>query len=213
MSVLRVGVRLLLLAGAAATTTLLARSALERKVGRRVDDAIGALAALTRALPAPREVDTSPALPPMPASLASAIASTIASSAADPPTVPTAPPAPPTAGPKRPPPRPSAERGPRSVPVSRAEVDAAIANKCGGVRATPARDDDGVPIGFALRNVGALARFGVQEGDVLVAAAGHALRTPDEAFAALGALKDADRVTFVLRRGGATYGVTLALDE
>ncbi|GAC1530793.1 MAG: hypothetical protein NVS3B10_26670 [Polyangiales bacterium] len=211
MSVARVGVRLLLLAGAAATTTLLARSALERKVDRRVDDAIGALAALTRALPAPHDVDTSPALPPMPASLASAIASTIASSAADPPTPP--PPPGPTAGPKRPTPRPAAERGPGAVAVSRAEVDAAIASRCGGVRATPARDDDGVPIGFALRNVGALARFGVQEGDVLVAAAGHALRTPDEAFAALGALKDAQRVTFVLRRGGATYGVTLALEK
>ena len=175
-------------------------------VGRKVDAMVATFAELAARLPAPRAMETSSseALPPPPAVVASAIASTSPSAA--PTSI-----APRIASPlsKDVAPTPTKKTAPAGLVVTRAEVEDAIATKCHGVRASLVRDGDGAPIGLALHRVGALARFGVSEGDVVIAANGHPLRTPDEALAALGALKDASRVSVALRRGDATYVVTV----
>lgn len=97
--------------------------------------------------------------------------------------------------------------------VTRKEVEEAIASRLSGVSAVLVHDDAGKPLGLRLAHVGRLAPFGVQEGDLLVAANGLPLRTADEAASALGALKDATRVTFTLRRGDKSYGVPLQLAD
>jgi hypothetical protein len=168
-------------------------------VGRKVDDTVASFAAVASKLPSPRaapSIDEAP-LPPPPPMIASAIASTSPSAA------------PPKIASTTTIAKSSKKQAPPTLTVTRAEVEDAIATKCHGVKATLVRDDAGAPIGLALHRVGPLARFGVAEGDVLVAANGQSLRTPDEALAALGAMKDATRVSIALRRGDATYVITV----
>jgi len=104
--------------------------------------------------------------------------------------------------------------------VSRAEVEEAITSKLGGATAKLARDPEGHPIGLKIAGAGTAARFGVHEGDVLVAANGYPLRSAEEGFAALGAifpdggksLSKPTRVVFTFKRGDGWYSVPLEVD-
>jgi hypothetical protein len=205
MRLRRVVLRSVLLAGLAAGLALAMRQRLVEIVAHRFEDAGVTMALVARELPSPSrdvpggvdgvaEVEASTVLP----------AETI--------TVP--PLASTSAAPLRKPVLPAMAKQAKSAApiaplrVTRAEVDAAIASKAFGARTKLARDESGKPVGLALFGTGGLSRFGVQDGDVLVSANGYPLRTPEEAFAAVGALKDATRVTVVLRRGVGSYALT-----
>ena len=203
----RVLMRGVLVGWLAVVAALATRGLVLSVLGRKIDDAVASFSALTAKLPAPRQDpmrDEAP-LPPPPAVVASAIASTAPNA--------TPPPAPALTSAKTPPSKTPKKQAAPALTVTRVEVEDAIATKCHGVKATLMRDENGAPIGLALHRVGPLARFGVAEGDVLVAANGQSLRTPDEALAALGAMKDATRVSVALRRGNATYVVTVQVAD
>jgi hypothetical protein len=115
------------------------------------------------------------------------------------------------------PPRPAtsasaAPKGDGAVHLTRAEIDVAIGSRLHGASSKLVRDENKKPIGLRLYNVGALARFGVYDGDVLVAANGMALRTAEEALAALGALEKASRVVVTFKRGGAPFSIAVVID-
>jgi len=95
--------------------------------------------------------------------------------------------------------------------VTQAELDEALASRCGGASTRPVRDAQGKVVGLALHGVGTLGKFGVQDGDRLVSANGLPLRTPDEALAALGALQHETKVVFVLQRGDAKIAIAVEL--
>lgn len=95
--------------------------------------------------------------------------------------------------------------------VTQAELDEALASRCGGASTRPIRDEHGKVIGLALHGVGKLGKFGVQDGDRLVSANGLPLRTPDEALAALGALQHETKVVFVLQRGDTKIAIAVEL--
>ena len=195
---MKVLLRLVLLAGAAAALALVVREPLATRVAKAVTPGARALAELA---PTPRG----------------------RASAATPPMVPMLPS--PQVGPVTPvpfvpllphPPIKHAQKAPAPLKrhvVTRKELEDAIASRVGGANAVLVRDADGKPAGLRLSGVGRLAPFGVAEGDVLVAANGLPLRNADEALAALGALKDAKHVTVTLRRGTATYSVPIDLDD
>jgi hypothetical protein len=194
----------------AVVSGIASRGVLLSIVGRKVDAGMETFAEIAAKLPAPRaatSIDEAP-LPPPPALVASAIAETSPSAAPKETTT-----TPITNAKKITTTDKASKKGSAPLVVTRAEVEDAIATKCHGVRATLVRDDGGAPIGLALHRVGPLARFGVAEGDVLVAANGQSLRTPDEALAALGAMKDATRVSVALRRGDAIYVITVQVAD
>ena len=215
----RVLIRGFLLAAVAAAIALASRSLLVRLVAHRFEDASDALAEVAHRLPAPgRELVVPLALPPVETITVPPLASTDA----QPPEASTNPSLNPSLSAGSLSAGSSASTSPSMkgqkaklvVPtpplrVTRAEVDAAIAAKMFGARTKLARDASGKPVGLALYGTGALARFGVQDGDVLVSANGFSLRTPEDAFAALGSLKDAQRVTVVLQRGTGSYAVSV----
>jgi len=205
MSLRRIVLRSVLLAGLAAGLALAARERLVEMVAHRFEDAGGALAIVAQKLPtASREVHDDVVdvqtctLPPVETVTLPTLASTSA-----------APPGKPNLPIKTKQTKAAAAIAP--LRVTRAEVDAAIASKAFGAKTKLARDESGKLVGLALFGTGGLARFGVQDGDVLVSANGYPLRTPEEAFAAVGALKDATRVTVVLRRGAGSYALSAEL--
>lgn len=186
---MRVVVRLVLLSGLAAAIALMVRDSLATRLARAI--AIPALR-----LPMPRTADEAPAMLPMlPSSTPSTTPSIL-------PILPT---------PMKHAPR-AAAPWKRHV-VTRKQVEEAIETRLSGANAVLVRDAEGKPAGLRLSGVAKLAPFGVQDGDVLVAANGMSLRTADEALAALGALKDAKHVTVTLRRGDKTYSVPIDLEE
>lgn len=196
----RVLARLILVTGAAAAFALAVRDPAASRVARALDAPVRALADAASKL-SPR-VDAPPptaaprgdlALPPP--------APSTSSSSFGAPTTPSA-----------------AKKAAKAAPakpwrVTRKEIEDAIATRVSGAKAVLVRDPDGKPAGLRLGGVARLAPFGVQEGDVLMSANGLPLRTPDEALAALGSLKDASRVVVVLRRGQGTYAVALELAD
>lgn len=194
---MRVLLRLVLLAGAAAALALVVREPLATRVAKAVTPGARALAELA---PTPRgRASAAPTLVPL---------------------LPSTQPAPVTPAPVVPllpqPPIKHAQKAPAPLKrhvVTRKELEDAIASRVGGANAVLVRDADGKPAGLRLSGVGRLAPFGVAEGDVLVAANGLPLRNADEALAALGALKDAKHVTVTLRRGAGTYSVPIDLDD
>ncbi len=205
---MRAPIRLLLVAGAAATTALLLRDPLATHLGRSLAAPVGDLAAATQAI---RPVSVTLHVPPR-AEAASPIVPILPADA------------PPPAPAGKPATNVPAAIAPKSLPaatapttkvhvVTRAELEGAIASRLSGACAALVRDEEGRPAGLALHGVGALARFGVRDGDVLVSANGLSLRTPDEALAALGALEHATRVVVTLRRGGVAYSVPVELAD
>lgn len=196
-------IRLLLLAGAAATAALLVRGPLAARIGRTIDAPVHELAAAAQSLrPAPPLLKILPRHDAPPRAIV--------------PMLPTpGEPSPPSAKGGGVPaaaakPMPSA---PKAHVVTRAELDDALANRLSGARAVLVRDEAGRPAGLALHGVAPLARFGVRDGDVLVSANGLSLRSPDEALAALGSLEHAKRVVVTLRRGGLAYSVPVELAD
>jgi S1-C subfamily serine protease len=93
--------------------------------------------------------------------------------------------------------------------VTRSEIDDAIAHKLDGASAKLVRDGDGAPIGLAIQRPGRLARLGVATGDVLYAANGVRIRTPDEGLAALAQLEKAAQVVVTFHRGDASYAIVV----
>lgn len=196
---MKVAVRLVLLAGLAATLALLIRDRLASRVARAIVEPTRALVALAPSVhvinvaapsseppPPPQPSSTLPILPILPK---------------------------PIAKPKHPKAAASAHLVTRVTRVTRKEVEDAIASRAGGANAVLVRDSDGKPLGLKLTGVSRLAAFGVQDGDVLTSANGYPLRTADESAAALGALKDARKVTFTLRRGDKSYAVPIELAD
>lgn len=108
-------------------------------------------------------------------------------------------------------PKAKANAGPAPVRVTQAELDEALAGRCGGASTRPVRDDAGKVVGLSLSSVGTLGRYGLLSGDRLVSANGLPLRTADEALAALGALQHVTRVVFVFQRGDTKFSVTVEL--
>ncbi len=93
--------------------------------------------------------------------------------------------------------------------VTRGEIDDAIAHKLDGASAKLVRDGDGAPIGLAIQRPGRLARLGVAAGDVLYAANGVRIRTPDEGLAALAQLEKAAQVVVTFHRGEGSYAIVV----
>jgi hypothetical protein len=198
-------IRTVLLAGAAAGLALATRDLQVRAIASSLEGTGGAIADVAQRLPEPPSTDVvvraepietvtvPPFAKPAPSIDAAVAPKRLLVKAA----------------PKTLPPR----LGTTTLPfrITRAELDAALASKCSGARTKLARDESGKPVGLALYATGALARFGVQDGDVLVSANGYPLRTPEDAFTAVAELKDATRVTVVLRRGSASYALTAEL--
>ncbi len=199
----RVPVRAIVLAGAAAALALLGRDALFRALTPSIDDGAAALAEVTSALPKPGKTLTLPLHAPVVEELtlgAPELSREVAQAKPQPFAKPSA---------KREAPRVAAKTAPTPVTVvTRAEVEAAIANRLGGARTKLVRDEDGAVVGLAVFGAGPLARFGVVDGDILVSANGYSLRTPSDALAALGALRDATKITVVFRRGDARYALS-----
>lgn len=198
-TLLNVALRSTLVAGAAAAVALLTRGNVEDALAARAGPLVHALAAVAHRLPTPHVAQLSFSLLPAPP-IDRPSASEVPSIAARGPI------------PKS---KSHLARASSSAPtapphVTRQEVEEAIENRLGGARCKLARDDSGAPIGLAVYSVGRLSRFGVREGDLLVAANGLPLRTPNEALAALASLKDAHRVTVTMRHGDAPY--TIAVD-
>ncbi|MBI2395620.1 MAG: hypothetical protein HYV09_39000 [Deltaproteobacteria bacterium] len=211
----RVLTRMVLITGAAAALALAVRDRVATRVARGLDAPVHALADAARTL-SPRPTTAAP--PAAPNSAPSA--APCASSALLPglptlpllPTLPTLPLLP--SLPTRPAPGKLAKAAPaKPHRITRKELEDAIATRVSGASAVLVRDVDGGPAGLRLGGVSRLAPFGVQEGDVLVSANGMPLRTPDEALAALGSLKDASRVVVVLRRGSSSYAVPIELGD
>ncbi len=94
---------------------------------------------------------------------------------------------------------------PSAFVVTKEELESAVASKGHGARASVVKE------GLALHHVGAFSKFGVAEGDVLVSANGHSLRTADDALATLGALGNSRSIVVVLRRGESSYAVPITL--
>lgn len=190
----RVSVRLLLLSGLAAAAALVVR---ERVAAR----ALTAIALPTFSMPAlggrAQEAAPSPTVAEHPSP-------TVAEHAVAAPAVP---PAAKTAHAMK-----KAAHAPARFVITRTALDDAIAKRGYGARATVLRDEAGKALGIALHGVAAFAKYGVADGDVLLAANGMPLRTADEALAALGALGEARHVDVLLRRGEATFTVPLDLD-
>lgn len=205
----KIAMRATLVAGAAAAVALLTRDRVEEAVERALHAEVEAAAeAAQRAASSQERSPTAPMETPP---------ATIAEASREPPSPRLATRALTTAvgARARPATASSAREGASrdgAVHVTRAEIEQAVAARLSGASTRLVRDEDGHPIGLALRSVGALGRFGVQVGDVLVSAGGYPLRTPEEALGALGALKDAHRVVFVLRRGDAPYALTLEVE-
>lgn len=190
---MKVVMRLVLLAGAAALIALFVRAPLAARVACSLAAPVRALAEL---IPVARVAVAAPAstmLPMLPPPIEAQV-----------PLLPT-PVVPKRVAAKSPPAKPHV--------VTRKEVEDAIATRLSGANAVLVRGEDGKPLGLKLSGVGRLAPFGVRDGDVLVAANGMPLRSADEALAALGALKDAKHVTVSLRRGTGTYAVPLELED
>jgi S1-C subfamily serine protease len=187
----KIAVRLILIAGAAAVIALLIRDRLATRVARAIVEPTRKLAALAPTI-APVAVSVvAPPAPPPPEPSASHL-------------------------PILPKPivkHPHAKAAPSTHHVTRKDVEDAIATKLNGANAVLVRDAEGRPLGLKLTGVSRLAQFGVQDGDVLTSANGYPLRTADESAAALGALKDAKKVTFVLRRGDKSYAVPIELAD
>lgn len=93
--------------------------------------------------------------------------------------------------------------------VTRAEIEDAIEHKLDGASAKLVRDAEGAPVGLAIARPGRLSRLGVTTGDVLYAANGVRIRTPDEGLAALAQLEKATRVVVTFRRGEGTYAIAI----
>ena len=195
-----VTVRCVLLAGVAAGLALVGRNLVAHAIEDRLGDAGGALAQLGQRLPTPgRALEVPLAIAPIETVT---ITTTAPLSTANP-----------IASPKkRLAVKPSA-KDLTPLRVTRAEVEAAIAAKVYGARTKLARDEQGKTVGLALYGTGALARLGIHDGDVLVSANGHSLRTPEDALGAVAALKDATRITVVLRRGDGSYALTVDVGE
>lgn len=104
-----------------------------------------------------------------------------------------------------------AAHGPSPIHITQAELDEALAGRCGGASTRPVRDGAGNVVGLSLHSVGSLGRYGLLSGDRLVSANGLPLRTPDEALAALGALQHATKVVFVFQRGDTKFSVAVEL--
>lgn len=187
---MRVLVRLVLLSGAAAAIALMVREPLARRVSARFAPHVVDLAQASRNI-APRATVVlslpPPILPPPPPAHTPIVAVPIHKHVAAP------------------------KAAASSTVLSRAQIEDAIATRVGGARATLVRDDGGQPIGLRLSNVGLLAPYGVREGDILVSANGLALRTPDEAVAALGKLQNARHVVVGFRRGPTSYAIPIDL--
>lgn len=188
-------VRLVLLSGAAAAISLMVREPLARRLNAHIAPSVTELAAVSRNL-APRSAKMLPLVP-----------------AAATPIVPLLPVLPPHTPIVPVPLKKAAKATTPASPqtISRKQLEDAIATRLDGARAALVRDDEGHPIGLRLTGVGRLAPYGVHDGDVLVAANGMPLRTPDEALAVLGKLQDAKHVVVVLRRGSANYSVPIDL--
>ncbi|MBK7398364.1 MAG: hypothetical protein IPJ34_19235 [Myxococcales bacterium] len=146
---------------------------------------------------------STPAVAPSPASSAPPSVTASVSIAAPPPT--------PRKATLLPPKKPTDSGAKAPLRVTQAELDEALASRCGGASTRPVRDENGKVIGLALHGVGKLGKFGVQDGDRLVSANGLPLRTPDEALAALGALQHETKVVFVLQRGAAKIAIAVEL--
>lgn len=190
-----VGVRVLLLSGAAAALALVCRDPLARRLSPAVDGPVHLLARATRVI-APRD----PPSPPPPAGPAPFVLPRESP--------PVAPPAlaKPTPTPHAKP-KAALPGAPGGTRITRKELETTIANGLPGASAVLVKDEDGKPAGLRLAGVSRLAPFGVHDGDVLVSANGLPLRNADEALAALGALKDARHVVVVFRRGAGAYSV------
>jgi S1-C subfamily serine protease len=191
VTVVRLGVASFALAGAAAAVALAVRDPLAKRVLRAIDvhdlaEHAAMLAPRTTATPAPTPPPV--ALPPAP------------------PAVSIAPPRVAMAKTNK-----TEKAKATTFEVTRAELEDAVAKRGFGAQATVVRDDAGAPLGLALHRVGAFARFGVAEGDLLVSANGLPLRTGDEALAALGKLGESRAITVVLRRGDRSYAVPITL--
>jgi len=197
--VIRVGVRLLLLSGAAASLALATRDRLAASVVRRLDKPVHAIALAAREIaPRPRATTSVPGTPQpfepfvLPAESPRAVVVVPKTSAV-------------------------AKHKPNPTPVqhtiTKKQLDDAIEHRLGGATAVLVKGDDGKPAGLKLGGVSQLASFGIRDGDVLVSANGLPLRNANEALAALGALKDATRVVVVLRRGSLEYSVPVTLTD
>lgn len=194
---IRVGVRVLLLSGAAAALALVTRDRLAARVTPLVDRPVHALAFAAREI-IPRVRPTSaplapqPFVPPVESPRAQVVLAKPAGKA-----------------------KPATKGAPQTTTsitrITRKELESAIANGLPGASAVLVKDDDGKPAGLRLAGVGKLAPFGIHDGDVLVSANGLPLRSADEALAALGGLKDAHHVVVVLRRGTSAYSVPVDL--
>lgn len=191
---IRVGVRLVLLAGAAATLALFARESLCRLALPRLDAPVHALSHAARTI-APRPVVASaPDAPPpfVPPIVTEAPRAELA------------------------PPKPMAKKVTPAkqqnvTHITRKELEEAIQHGLPGASALAVKDDEGKPLGLRLAGVGRLAPFGVHEGDVLVSANGHPLRNADEALSALGALEHATHVVVAFRRGATAFSIPVDL--
>lgn len=193
---IRVGVRVLLLSGAAAALALVTRDRLAARVTPLVDRPVHALAFAAREL-VPRMRPTPPPLAPQPFVPALPVEGPRAQVVLGKPAAKT---------------MPAANDAPHTIArITRKELESAIANGLPGASAVLVKDDDGKPAGLRLAGVGKLAPFGIHDGDVLVSANGLPLRSADEALAALGGLKDAHHVVVVLRRGTSAYSVPVDL--
>ena len=192
---IRLGVRVLLLSGAAAALALFARDPLARRVVALVDRPARVLAVAAREI-APKPVAPAPAVAPAPFVLPRAsgpVTEVIGAPSSKPAVV----------GPAKP--KSTGPHAPRTI--TRKELEGAIANGLPGASAVSVKDEDGKPAGLRLAGVSRLAPFGVHDGDVLVSANGLPVRNADEALAALGALKDAHHVVVVFRRGAGAFSV------
>ncbi len=195
---IRVAVRALLLSGAAAALALAVRDPLARRLLPQLAGPTAALAHAARGVsPRPRVGAPPPAPPPFVVPRAS---------------VEQALPLAPVSGKPSPGPHASKPSSGAHI-VTRKQLEDALANGLPGASALAVKDEDGKPAGLRLSGVSRLASFGVRDGDVLVSANGLPLRNGDEALAALGALKDAQRVVVVLRRGAGAYSVPVELAD
>lgn len=100
------------------------------------------------------------------------------------------------------------------APLRRAEVVQAVDDGLGvllsHVEVAPVKKD-GAFVGFALVRIdreGALARVGLEPGDVLLGVGGKPIRTPDEAQLAFEQLRTAPAVVLEVERAGARQTVT-----
>jgi hypothetical protein len=195
--------RVVVVLGTAAFAGRFAASALAARCLPMIDDAVGPIAARL----APRPVSDDRANGDADAPAATGSSSADLRPLAPRPTAPTPRTTPTTNARKAP-----AEARARHA-ITRADVEAAVADRMGGASTTLARDEDGQPVGLALHGVSRLARFGVRDGDVLVSANGMPLRTPDEGLRALGALEHAREVTVGFRRGEGSFYVHVAVED